>query len=453
MISAADRRRTTMKNQTFVYRIAALISYPVGYFYVRYVLFGITGTHEQIWPLLFSILLITCVEVFCCATGKSRSVLASCGQSAGESVFFAACSLVQSIAYTVFGLRGDTFSVVQVFFWHFTLIYYILCRTGMLGAGRSGLLFSIDASEGLFYLPWSNLFLRLVSVFKKRPADSAGTPHSQRSFRLRPQTALTAVISILLAIAVCAFAWSELSGVSSSFSSIGSSLSEFFRRLFQAEFVLCLLREFLPYFLLSIPVSAWLFGLTGGSLLRKEPPCTPKVLTKETKWLRVLPSWSAHVILGALTAVYLLFFAVSVREIGGQILSFRLTVQEACLYAVDGFWQLVRVVSLNFALLLASCLFSRIPLWEDRRTRCLITVQFICSLLFGLLAFWKLFVLYLGTYGATPRRILSGWMVIMLLLWTVLALIRFYRRIPAARISVLAAAASFSVLCLMPVFS
>lgn len=46
-------------------------------------------------------------------------------------------------------------------------------------------------------------------------------------------------------------------------------------------------------------------------------------------------SWSAHVILGALTAVYLLFFAVSVREIGGQILSFRLTVQEACLCAVD----------------------------------------------------------------------------------------------------------------------
>ena len=120
---------------------------------------------------------------------------------------------------------------------------------------------------------------------------------------------------------------------------------------------------------------------------------------------------------------------------------------------MDGFWQLVRVVSLNFALLLASCLFSRIPLWEDRRTRGLITVQFVCSLLFGLLAFWKLFVLYLGTYGATPRRILSGWMVIMLLLWTVLALIRFYRRIPAARISVLAAAASFSVLCLMPVFS
>ena len=40
-----------MKNQTFVYRIAALVSYPVGYFYVRYVLFGITGTHEQIWQI------------------------------------------------------------------------------------------------------------------------------------------------------------------------------------------------------------------------------------------------------------------------------------------------------------------------------------------------------------------------------------------------------------------
>ena len=95
-----------MKNQTFVYRIAALVSYPVGYFYVRYVLFGITGTHEQIWPLLFSILLIACVEVFCCAAGKSRSVLASCGQSAGESVFFAACARVQSSRRYLFCCTG-----------------------------------------------------------------------------------------------------------------------------------------------------------------------------------------------------------------------------------------------------------------------------------------------------------------------------------------------------------
>lgn len=485
-----------MRRKISVFRIAALVSYVIGYLYVRFVLFGTAESAERFSPLWFSILLIGGVEIFSSAAGK-RALHSSEGTLAGknlpEAAFFAVCALVQSVAYAAHGLHGDTFAPTQILFWHFTLIYYILCRTGMQSAGRSGILFPLDAFAGLFYLPWLNIFLRIVSVFRRnseRSARNAGTTNASgaaglsrdagagklsdiagaetaameekrtenaatrknvRSDHPRRQTVLTAVISALAALLICAYAWNELSGVTNSFAGIGISLSDFFHELLLGNFMQRILWDFLPYFLLSVPVSAWLFGLTGGGLLRKEPPLSQEEVRKETEGLHLLPSWSACLIFGALTAVYLLFFAVSVREIWGQILSVRLSVSDACLYAVSGFWQLVRVVTLNFLLIFFSCLFFRVPLWEEKRTRILITVQFICSLLFGFLAFWKLFAWYLGLFGATPRRALSSWMVLMLILWTVLALIRFYRKIPAARIGILAAAASFSALCLLPV--
>lgn len=470
-----------MKRETTVFRIAALASYAIGYLYVRFVLFGTAESKERFWPLLFCALLIVAVEIFSSAAGKQALPPSEKGKAkriSPEAAFFAACALVQSAAYVAHGLHGDTFAPVQILFWHLTLIYYILCRTGMQSAGRSGVLFPLDAFAGLFYLPWSNIFLRIVSVFRRnsegparnsgieKPSVAAGTEAAvmgekktetvgaettARRGHLRIQTVLTAIISVLAAFLICAYAWNELSGVTNSFAGIGISLSDFFRELFRGNLIQRILWDFLPYFLISLPISAWLFGLTGGGILRKEPPFSQEKVRKETAGLHLLPSWSACLIFGALTAVYLLFFAVSVREIGRQILSVRLSAADACLYAVSGFWQLVRVVSLNFLLILFSCLFFRVPLWEEKRTKILVTVQFICSLLFGLLAFWKLFVWYLGLFGATPRRALSGWMVLMLLLWTVLALTRFYRKIPAARIGIFTAAASFSVLCLLPV--
>lgn len=445
------------RHQTFVFRIAALVSYPIGYLYIRYVVLETTGYDGTFWPLLFSILLIAAVEAFCFFSGRKLSSLRSMGQSPEEAVFFAACALAQSLAIAILGLHSDTFELVQVFFWHFTLIYWMLCRTGMLSQGKTGSLFPVDAFEALFPLPWSKLFLRIISVFRRAPANTpavtkdAGQEETEEESSARIQKVCIAVISVLLAVCLCAYAWTELAGVSNSFSGLGMSVSSFFRDLFRGDFLRWVLEDFLPYFLLSLPVSAWLFGLAGGSLLHSKPPCSGEQFEEETKGAHVLPAWSFQLILGALSAIYLLFFVVSLREIGGQILLSRRSASEACIYAVSGFWQLIRIVALNFAVLFASCLFCKVTLWREKRSRILLTVLFLCSFLFGLLAFWKLFVLYLAAFGATPRRVLSGWIVVMLLFWTALCLIRFYRRIPAARIGILAAAASFSLLCFLPV--
>ena len=157
-------------------------------------------------------------------------------------------------------------------------------------------------------------------------------------------------------------------------------------------------------------------------------------------------------------AVYLLFFAVQVAGLagglfgaGGRSLRELVSVQEACRYAVGGFWQLVRVVLLNFAVLLGLMLLSKIRLFEEKRPMILIDLLFACAAAFAVLAGFKLFVLYFYQYGPTPRRILAGWMVVMQLLWCVLALIRFHRRFPAVKIGVYAGAVSFTILMLLDI--
>ena len=353
----------------------------------------------------------------------------------------------------------------------------------MLAAGRTGILFPLDAFQGVVTLPFGNFFLRAASVFRREKTESvestdiggeekdeigdgitSAEDDEQRSKKI--QNAVVLGISIFAAVIVVLIAWNELAGASKSFNRFGSALGDWLSRAFGVEFVHRLMTEYLPEFLISLPVSAWLFGLVGGALKREKVPCTYEEFQETTRSFHVFPPRSAYIVIGALIAVYALFFIVSSGELvqmltardlssrvqaagGAAYLEERVSVYEASRVAVSGFWQLVRIVILNFAVLTGFCLCSDVPLWERKTTRRLVTVLFVFAAMFALLAGFKLFGLYLILYGPTQKRILSGWMITMLLLFIILTLIRFYRRIPAVRIGILTAAASFSVLCML----
>ncbi|MBQ3794331.1 MAG: DUF4173 domain-containing protein, partial [Lachnospiraceae bacterium] len=114
----------------------------------------------------------------------------------------------------------------------------------------------------------------------------------------------------------------------------------------------------------------------------------------------------------------------------------------------DSFWALIRIVLLNFAVAGGSCVVSRRALWENRKTRIITTVLFGFATAFALLAAWNLCGVYIAKFGLTPRRILSSWVVGNVLLWCILMLIRLYKRIPAARIGIITAAISYSIVVL-----
>ena len=480
-------------------RAAALLSYPIAYIYLYWFMTNDYTYRPRLFTqwgghFLFSVLFVLAVEGYSKACGRD---LASAKREQpalfSESCCLAAMILLQSLALLLYGPHADDVAVAQVLFWHFTCIYYVCARTGILTARRTGVFFLLDAVNGVFIMPFRHFFLRLICLLRrgKRAVagaeETAGTGTStvrtvvnaevsvEEDDGARPQTggkgsarslvtperlkkAAVFCFTLFLAGTVCSIAWHELAGASEAFGRLGQGVAEFLARILSFRGLAEFLEEYLPYVVFSIPIGAYLFGLVGGGLSDRNDATREKKIREGLVQYRILPAYSVYLILGSLMAVYLLFFAVQAAGLagilfgaGGRSLRELVSVQEACRYAVGGFWQLVRVVLLNFAVLLGLMLLSKIRLFEEKRPMILIDLLFACAAAFAVLAGFKLFVLYFYQYGPTPRRILAGWMVVMQLLWCVLALIRFHRRFPAVKIGVYAGAVSFTILMLLDI--
>ena len=480
-------------------RAAALLSYPIAYIYLYWFMTNDYTYRPRLFTqwgghFLFSVLFVLAVEGYSKACGRD---LASAKREQpalfSESCCLAAMILLQSLALLLYGPHADDVAVAQVLFWHFTCIYYVCARTGILTARRTGVFFLLDAVNGVFIMPFRHFFLRLICLLRRGKRvvagaeETAGTGTStvrtevnaevsvEEDDGARPQTggkgsarslvtperlkkAAVFCFTLFLAGTVCSIAWHELAGASEAFGRLGQGVAEFLARILSFRGLAEFLEEYLPYVVFSIPIGAYLFGLVGGGLSDRSDATREKKIREGLVQYRILPAYSVYLILGSLLAVYLLFFAVQIAGLagvllgaGGRSLRELVSVQEACRYAVGGFWQLVRVVLLNFAVLLGLMLLSKIKLFEEKRPMILIDLLFACAAAFAVLAGFKLFVLYFYQYGPTPRRILAGWMVVMQLLWCVLALIRFHRRFPAVKIGVYAGAVSFTILMLLDI--
>lgn len=153
----------------------------------------------------------------------------------------------------------------------------------------------------------------------------------------------------------------------------------------------------------------------------------------------MLPSVTANIAVGALCVVYGLFFALQALEwLAAAPLG--LTAPQASSFAVDGFWELLRILLLNFCILAAVRFLGRRPL-----PRALALLFCLFGVAFAGLAGAKLTV-YIRLYAFTPRRVVAGWFLCVLAVWAVLLLVRVFRAIPAARIGLAVLVVSFVLL-------
>ena len=107
-------------------------------------------------------------------------------------------------------------------------------------------------------------------------------------------------------------------------------------------------------------------------------------------------------------------------------------------------------MALDLAVLALLFFLGDAPLERRAPRRVLLAVFCGFGVAFALLAAVKLGV-YTVLFGLTPKRVWSAWVLAVLLLTSILAWVRLYRPIPAARIALAAAAVSFTVLCCLPV--
>ena len=394
---------------------AALASYPLAWLYVKKLLF--LNLFEGFWLLIFAVLFLAGVEVL------ARALHRSAGK---ETSLWAGCWLVLSVVMPLWGYQ-NTLSDWQMLVWHLFAVWFVLARCGMLAQGYTGSLCFLDALAGLLVLPFGNFFRRVGTI----AAGIASLGRHRVRLRQTGVAAVTAALTLLL----CGTAWGLLSAADPNFAAVGQQVQRWLATLLDGPTVV----ENLFVFLLSLPVGAWLYGLVAGALRRQTPPCTGDRFYAALEPLRVLPAVTANTVVGALCAIYGLFFILQALEwLAAAPLG--LTAPQASTFAVDGFWELLRILLLDFCVLAAVRFLGRRPL-----PRMLAALFCLFGIAFAALAGAKLAV-YVRLYAFTPRRVVAGWFLCVLAVWAVLLLVRVFRVIPAARVGLAVLAVSFVLL-------
>lgn len=397
------------------YLWGAAASYPLAYLYTRRILFFAGELGWEI--LLFALLFVAGVEAMARTLHRKASP---------EMPLWAGCWLVLSCVMPLWGVQ-PALTGWQVVVWHLFAIWFVLARCGMLAQGYTGSLCFLDGLMGGVVLPFGNFFRRIAAV-------GAGL-HALAQHRVKLRQTAVAVGTVLLTLLLCGTAWQLLAAADANFAALGQGLDRWLDELLNSyRFV-----ETFIYFLLSLPVGAWLYGLVAGSLHRETPPCTGDRFFALLQPVRVLPAVTANVVVGALSLIYTLFFVLQAAEWFAAA-PLGLTAPVAASFAVDGFWELLRILLMNFCVLAAIRFLGRQPL-----PKALAALFCGYGVAFAVLAGAKL-ATYIHLFGYTPRRVVAGWFLCVLAVWAVLLLVRVFRVLTAARIGLAVLAVSFVVL-------
>ena len=223
-----------------------------------------------------------------------------------------------------------------LFILHIFAVYWLMSRSGRLTGGESGHLLPLDALYAFVIIPFKNFFLRIRCVL------FALKPKKER--KVNAGAVAAAVLAAFVVLVLLVMAMTQLSAADDTFSSLLEGLRD--------ALTLDLDQVWFYRFLLSLPVGAYVFGLLAGlgretpETMRKHGASAETALPK----LRVVPEAVWLAALGVFSALYLAFFFVQGRYLFGaftRTLPESFTVAE---YARQGFFELCRVMAINFTL-------------------------------------------------------------------------------------------------------
>lgn len=395
--------------------VLALCLYPVVYFcYLG---------DSSVWPFaVFCALFCAMTEAFYWKLPRSR-----------ESWFWLGCLMITAITGT-FG-KNRVWGELTVLFTHAFAVYWVLSRSGRLLEGESSHLLPLDALFGLIVFPFKHFFLRIRTI-------GYGLSQLKGGGKKQPAVYGLAALSLALTLGLLALAVRSLASADEAFA--GATERVFSALRFEVDSLV------LWRFAASLPVGAYLFGLiagTGRESLEGVRARGEKV-NAALGTLHKVPMvvWTAA--LGVFALVYAAFFVLQAGYLFG---AFTRTVPEGYTvaeYARQGFFSLCRVMAINFALLWLVTRTGMLPVQAgSRHNRILCSVILLEGLLFAVIAASKLY-LYIASYGFTPLRLQSAWLIAVLAFGCGCALYALWTRKKSFRIWIYFSAAALTLLCL-----
>ena len=367
--------------------LCALLLYPAAYIYTL----AMDGPWWKLWFGLFVLAFVALGEWL--NRGKPRMA---------ESWVWLGCLLL--ITLCIVTGRDRAWGDLSVLLAHPLAVWWLLSRGGALLEGESGHLLPLDAINGFIRIPFGNFFLRLRCLGQGL-RDWRGSKEGVRGGRL-----WAALLAVAAALVLLNWTAASLAQADALFGKLAENILQWFRFDISEGFVNFMLR-----LLLSLPIGAWLFGLMAGSArterdtLGAQAAAVNGFLPK----LRVVPNRVWTVCMGAFGVLYLLFFVVQFRYLFG---AFTRTLPEGFIvsqYAREGFFELCRVMGINFSLLYLVSRSGARPIREDKAQQICCTVLLAAGMVFAVIAFSKL-GLYISCFGFTPKRLQSCWLVLVL---------------------------------------
>ena len=383
-------------------RIAAFALYVFAYLYVRnlWTLFR-APPQKRLWLLAFFAGFIVLAEALHRGVPRLRESWVWLG---------CACLCLASLLLGRGRAWGEAFTVL---FLHGFAAWWLLSRSGRLSEGQSGRLLPLDALNVFVLIPFRHFFLRLRTVW-----FTLTHLRGERS----PGAATLGFSALALAAAAGLFiiAAGLLMRADGGFAALLTQTASLFH--------LKLDDVFASRLTFSLPVGAYLFGMLAGTA-RTQPERLRERGGRVCAWLmrlRRVPCGVWCALVGVFCLFYAVFFAVQFRYLFG---AFTRTLPEGFIvsqYAREGFFELCKVMTVNFVLLWLAVRSAKEPLREKRALLLLVLVLLGESLLFAVVAASKL-VLYIDCFGFTPKRLLSSWLVCVLAFGCVCAGIRLLR--------------------------
>lgn len=401
----------------------ALSSYFIGYLYVCCMLFGFTDFDSAVeW---YALLFAAVFALWGNEIGKEKKPLGK------DRLLFLAAMLLIALAISLG--RCNATGGWEILALHGAAALWGLYRMG----GDLGLeepLFLVrDTIAALLLLPFGSFFLRIRTVF--RGLVSCFRSISRPADKKRRQSILIVVLCLLAALPVLIWTAKLLTQADENFGAFLSGIGSIFQWTLPDSAVTQLIRV-----LLSLPVSAYLYGLLAGSACRSVPDAAAAKV--KIAGMQRLPAAAACGVWGMFAALYVLFFLVQANNL---LAVFRGEVPgtlTAANYARSGFFQLCLVMGINFLLLGLGKLLtpqSRAGIW-------LAGILMVQSLLLAVTAGAKL-GLYIHRFGFTPLRLLSAWGVLVLGAGCVLTLLGLAGKKHGFRSWVYFTVLTFTALC------
>ena len=370
----------------------ALLSYAAAYLYIK-MFFNDLGTDAA--APLWRVLPIAAFAV------AAVLVLNQKRKASAESWFWLACFLALVSALTF--RFNAVWEEWQLFlFVHGMIVWWTLSRSGRLLENESGRFLPADLANGLFVIPFFHFFLRIRTWIK-------GLGKTLKRSKGSKQTLWWIAGALLISLLLFSGAVKLLMQADSGFAEKLEGLTDWLK----------IDREVLLYFFFSLPAGAYIYGLIGGSARHDEQMLRTQKngLERFLASIRRVPAgfWAAIILL--FSALYIAFFALQASYFLG---GFNHTLPEGFIvsqYAREGFFELCRVMALNFVLLWLVTRMSEADVSGQQKSSKLL--KFSCllllieSLLFAVIAASKI-ALYVSNFSWTMKRIQSLWLVAVL---------------------------------------